>query len=499
MTKGSLLVLGTSSGAGKSTVVTGLCRALRRRDLSVAPFKAQNMSLNSYVTIDGGEMGRAQVVQAQAAGVEPSVRMNPVLLKPGTDRSSQMVVLGHPVGDLDAASGWTKKHELLDLVVNAHRGLAEQFDLVICEGAGSPGEINLRSSDIVNLGFARAAHVPAVLVGDINPGGVFASLVGTMGVLAPEDQDLIRGFIINKFRGANELLQGGLDQLNALTARPTLGVLPFQRGLELDAEDATDLTAWLDVAAPLGADILSVGVVAFPRTSNLTDLDPLIDEPGVVLRPIYQPEEMRDCDLVILPGTRATVSDLGWLRARGFEGALTERAIEGRAILGICGGYQMLGVSIDDEIESGAGRVEALSLLPVRTLFGKEKVLSQSERTLPNGTVLRGYEIHHGRVTPEEGEPLFADQGCVVGTVAGTTWHGLFENDEWRRDYLVAIAASAGKDFRPATDHSFAARREARIDLLADLVEEHLEVDRLIEIATDPSPAPLPHVTLGLY
>ncbi len=498
MNKGSLLIVGTSSGAGKSTVVTGLCRWLLRQGVSVAPFKAQNMSLNSFVTADGGEIGRAQVVQAQAAGVVPEVIMNPVLLKPGNDTTSQLIVLGQPLGDLDATSGWTKKVELLDLVVDAHRELCRRFDVVICEGAGSPAEINLRASDIANFGFARVAGVSAVLVGDIDRGGLFASLVGTLAVLDNADQSLIRGFIVNKFRGAKELLQGGIDQISNLTGRPTLGVLPFQRGLEIDAEDATDLTAWLDVAAPLGADILSIGVIALPRASNLTDFDPLLDEPGVVLRPLYRPEEMRDCDLVIVPGTRATVRDLAWLRERHFDGALARRAAEGRSILGICGGYQMLGSVIDDDVESESGRVPGLGILPVRTEFQRSKTLAQTMKTMPDGSVLTGYEIHHGKVVVDAGQPFIADEGCVLGSVAGSLWHGLFENDEWRRSFLVTIARAAGKHYVPDVAHDFAARREVRIDLLADLVEEHLDVRALEALLTRGALAPLPNVRLSV-
>lgn len=498
MNGGSLLVAGTSSGAGKSTVVTGLCRWLHRQGVSVAPFKAQNMSLNSFVTADGGEIGRAQVVQAQAAGVAPEVIMNPVLLKPGTDTRSQIIVLGQPVGDLDAASGWQEKHKLLDLVLESHRELRRRFDVVICEGAGSPAEINLRASDIANFGFARAAGVPAVLVGDIDRGGMFASLLGTLAVVEPGDQDLVRGFIINKFRGAKELLQGGIDQMTNMTGRPTFGVLPYRKGLELDAEDATDLTSWLDVAAPLGADILSVGVVALPRASNLTDLDPLVDEPGVVLRPIYRPTEMRDCDLVIVPGTRATVSDLGWLRERGFALEFARRAAAGRAILGICGGFQMLGTEIDDEVESASGRIAGLALLPVRTIFQREKVLAQVQRTLPDGTVMRGYEIHHGRVQVDGGDPLFADEGCVAGSVAGTIWHGLFENDHWRRQYLIDIARSTDKSFIPESDSEFAARREGRIDTLATLIDEHLDTTALLAVLSQHTTSALPRLSLGI-
>jgi adenosylcobyric acid synthase len=494
VTSGSLLVLGTSSGAGKSTVVTGLCRWLKRHGVSVAPFKAQNMSLNSYVTKDGGEMGRAQVIQAQAAGVEPDVLMNPVLLKPGTDSTSQMIVLGHPVGDLDAATDWHEKRDLLNVVVEAHAELRRRFDVVMCEGAGSPAEINLRRSDIANLGFARAANVPAVLVGDIDRGGMFASLVGTLAVLEPEDQHLVRGFVVNKFRGSKKLLQPGVDHLSELTGRPTFGVLPFRRGLELDAEDATDFTSWLDTAAPYGEDVLSIGVIALPRASNLTDFDPLVDEPGVVLRPLYRPEEMRDCDLVVIPGTRATVNDLAWLRQRGFDEALTSRVANGGPVFGICGGYQMLGTRIDDNVESAKGSVEGLGLLPSRTVFQREKVLSQVEATLGDGSVVHGYEIHHGRVYVD-GDSFFGD-GCARGSVAGTLWHGLFENDGWRRAYLTEIANLANKRFVVDNEHNFAARREARLETLADLIDEHLDTSALLSLLTE-SNSPLAMLRLS--
>lgn len=308
----------------------------------------------------------------------------------------------------------------------------------------------------------------------------------------------MRGFIVNKFRGTKELLQSGVDQLTELTGRATYGILPHRRGLELDAEDATDFTSWLDVAAPLGADVLTVGVLALPRASNLTDLDPLVDEPGVVLRPIYRPEEMSDCDIVIIPGTRATVSDLHWLRDRHFDQALARRAETGRAILGLCGGYQMLGSVIDDDVESGTGRVQGLELLPVRTVFEPEKVLAQTRRSLDDGTVIHGYVVHHGRVNVEGGESLFADEGCVSGSVAGTLWHGLFENDQWRRQYLRGVAEHSGKRFVPDSAHDFAARRETRIDVLADLVEEHLNTERLLSLISATTAAPIPYVTLGL-
>ena len=492
----SLLILGTSSGSGKTTVVTGLCRWLHRQGVSVAPFKAQNMSLNSYVTKDHGEMGRAQVVQAQACGLDPEVTMNPVLLKPGTDTTSQIIVLGRPVGNLDATVGWQRKHDLLDVVLDAHRDLRRRFDVVICEGAGSPAEINLRSSDIVNLGFARAADVPALLVGDIDRGGVFASLVGTLAVLEAQDQELVRGFIINKFRGSKELLADGIERLGSLTGRPTLGILPMLRGLELDAEDATDLKSWSDGEPALGEASLVIGVVALPRASNLTDVDPLIDEPGVVLRPLYRPEQMQDCDLVILPGTRATVSDMEWLRVRGFDVALHQRAASQRPILGICGGYQILGSSIHDDVEGHVGTVSGFGLLPVRTVFHREKTVTQREQTLADGSTLRGYQIHHGRVTVEGGRELLSGEGCVNGAVAGTTWHGLFENDRWRHAFLTEIAEQSGRPFVASTTTSFADRREARINAIADMLEAHADASSIVRLLEDSSRASLPTLSV---
>jgi adenosylcobyric acid synthase len=392
-----------------------------------------------------------------------------------------MIVLGHPVGDLDAATGWHDKQDLLDVVVEAHAELRRRFDVVICEGAGSPAEINLRRSDIANLGFARAANVPAVLVGDIDRGGMFASMVGTLAVLEPEDQRLVRGFVVNKFRGSKELLQPGIDQLSGLTGRPTFGVLPFRRGLELDAEDATDFTSWLDAPPPYGEDVLSVGVIALPRASNLTDFDPLVDEPGVVLRPLYRPEEMRDCDLVVIPGTRATVHDLSWLRSRGFDEALARRVADGGSVLGLCGGYQMLGTHIDDNVESAKGSVKGLGLLPTQTVFHRDKVLDQVTATLGDGSTVHGYEIHHGRVAVD-GEAFFAEEGCTLGPVSGTLWHGLFENDQWRRAYLTEIASRAQKRFVADVSHNFATRREARLDTLADLIDEHLDTAALMSL-----------------
>jgi len=475
---GALLIAGTSSDAGKSVLVAGLCRWLVREGVRVAPFKAQNMSLNSFVTRAGEEMGRAQAAQAQACRIEPEAVMNPVLLKPGSDTSSQLIVLGRPVGEQDAAGYWSGTQQgLLDVVVEAYRELARRFDAVICEGAGSPAEINLRQSDIVNLGFARAAGVPVLVVGDIDRGGVFASLIGTLAVLEPADQALIAGFVINKFRGDRSLLDPGLRMLSDRTGRPVLGVLPYVHGIGVDAEDAIDRALLLAGGAPVGEDVLRVNVVAFPRMSNHTDLDALATEPGVVVRFVTEPGGLYDSDLVVLPGTRATVADLAWLRERGLDAAIRRHAAAGRPVLGICGGYQMLGTDLDDPVESRAGVVAGLGLLPVRTRFEPAKTLARPERVLADGSVLRGYEIHHGTVRREGGEPLVADIGCRDGAVAGTIWHGLLENDGFRRRYLAGAAAAAGRRFTVAPGTDFAAIREERLDRLGDLVADHLDRD----------------------
>ena len=497
---GALLVTGTSSDAGKSVVTAGLCRWLARQGVSVAPFKAQNMSLNSFVTLAGEEIGRAQAAQARACGIEPEALMNPVLLKPGSETSSQLVVLGTAVAETDAASYWNgdRSRALLDVVLDSYRQLARRFDAIICEGAGSPAEVNLRHTDIVNMGFARAAGLAAVLVGDIDRGGVFASFVGTLALLDPADQALIAGFIVNKFRGEPALLQPGLEMLEKLTGRPIFGVLPFTDGIGVDAEDAIDWALVQSGGPPLGDDVLRVTVVALPRMSNHTDVDALACEPGIVVRFARQAAELAGADLVILPGSRATVRDLAWLRERQIDTAVARHVARGLPLLGICGGYQMLGAFIDDDVESRAGQVPGLGLLPVRTTFEQKKVLARPSRTLADGVVVSGYEIHHGTVIRDGGEPFFADEGCRVEAVAGTVWHGLLENDSFRREYLTYVARVAGRSFTGAPDISFAAIREAKLDRLADLVARHLDgasIRKLLASGSDEMP-PL-RLTLG--
>ncbi|MFD3335086.1 cobyric acid synthase [Streptomyces sp. NPDC058700] len=508
MRGGGLLVAGTTSDAGKSVVTAGICRWLVRKGLKVAPFKGQNMSLNSFVTREGAEIGRAQAMQAQAARVEPTALMNPVLLKPGSDRSSQVVLMGKPVGEL-SAKGYHggRQKELFEPVMACLEELRGMYDAVICEGAGSPAEINLRRTDIVNMGIARAARLPVVVVGDIDRGGVFAQFFGTTALLSPEDQSLVAGYLVNKFRGDVTLLEPGLDMLHGLTGRRTFGVLPYAHGLGIDEEDGLRVSLRGTVresvvAPPVGADILRVAVCAVPLMSNFTDVDALAAEPGVVVRFVDRPEELVDADLVVVPGTRGTVKALAWLRERGLADELARRAAAGLPVLGICGGFQILGEHIEDEVESRAGAVDGLGLLPVRVRFAPGKTLAR-----PVGVALgeraEGYEIHHGVASVEGGEPFFSDDtgraldGCRVGSVRGTHWHGSLESDGFRRAFLREVAAAAGRRFVPAPDTSFGALREEQLDRLGDLIEEHADTDALLRLIEEGAPAGLPFVPPG--
>jgi adenosylcobyric acid synthase len=494
--KGSLLVAGTTSDAGKSVVTAGICRWLARQGVRVAPFKAQNMSLNSMVTADGAEIGRAQAMQAAAAGVPAEAAMNPVLLKPGDDRHSQVVLLGRPVGDVDAMGYRDVKPRLMRAVLDAYADLSARFDVVICEGAGSPAEINLRDRDIANMGLARALGLPTVVVGDIDRGGVFASMFGTLAVLDPADQALIAGFIVNKFRGDERLVTPALEMLREATGRPTLGVLPWVPGLWLDVEDSLDLDSRPpSTLPPVGAETLRVAVVRLPRLSNVTDIDALAAEPGVRVQLATAPEQLADADLVVLPGTRATVADLDWLRSTGLADVIVRRAQDGGQTIGICGGYQMLAATIVDDVESRRGGVLGLDLLPATVRFAAEKTLGRpSGRALD--TDVTGYEIHHGVVDVQGGEPFL--DGCRVGAVWGTTWHGVFENDGFRRAFLRTVAAAARRRFVPSEVVSFAALREQRLDTLGDLVADHVDTDALLRLIEEGVPAGLPTLTTTL-
>jgi adenosylcobyric acid synthase len=501
--RGALLVAGTTSDAGKSVLVAGICRWLARQGVSVAPFKAQNMSNNSIVTPDGGEIGRAQAMQAVACGIEPEVRFNPVLLKPGSDRRAQVVVLGHADGTVSAASYRHRKAELLDVVVGTLAALRAEYEVVICEGAGSPTEINLRSTDIANMGLARAAGLPVLVVGDIDRGGVLAHLFGTLALLSAADQALVAGFVINKFRGDPDLLAPGLAQLQALTGRRSYGVLPFADDIWLDAEDSLAYTADGVVgrpAPPRGGQWLRVAAVRLPRISNGTDVDALACEPGVAVRYVTEPSRLADADLVVLPGSKSTVADLSWLRRTGLAAAIVEHAGAGRAVLGLCGGYQMLGRRVIDDVESGAGKVAGLGLLELDVVFDAVKHLARPSGTA-FGTPVSGYEIHHGRVV-HRGDPTLVsgpEEGSDGGHVLGTHWHGLLENDAFRRALLCRVAHLAGRPgFRPAPDTNFAAARTAQLDLLGDLVAAHLDTAALLDLIAHGSPGDLPFVPPGV-
>jgi adenosylcobyric acid synthase len=473
-----LLVAGTTSDAGKSLVTAGICRWLARRGVRVAPFKAQNMSNNSMVCADGAEIGRAQWLQAQAAGVEPEAAMNPVLLKPGSDRRSHVIALGKPFGVLDAGEYATGRAGLARLAFDALAELKTRFDVVVCEGAGSPAEINLRAGDYVNMGLARRFRLPVVVVGDIDRGGVLAAMYGTLALLDAEDQQLLAGWIVNKFRGDLGLLRPGLDRLEELTKRPVFGVLPWLDGVWIDSEDALAAAGWIR-ERQVGS--LRVAVVRFPRASNATDVDALAAEPGVTVSFTAEPDVVSTSDVVVLPGSRSTVEDLRWLRDRGLADALLARAAAGRPVLGICGGYQMLGREIHDEVESGAGAVAGLGLLPAMVHFSAEKVLGRPTGNW-RGHEVSAYEIHHGSVEPQGDVEPFLD-GCRQGSVWGTIWHGTLDNDGFRRAWLSEAAAQAGVAWSPSPDApGFAALREAMLERLADAVEEHLDTKALLAL-----------------
>ncbi|MGB7235823.1 MAG: cobyric acid synthase [Rhodococcus sp. (in: high G+C Gram-positive bacteria)] len=491
--RGALLVAGTTSDAGKSVLVAGLCRLLARRGASVAPFKAQNMSNNSVVTLDGGEIGRAQAMQARACGLEPSVRFNPVLLKPGSDRTSQLVVRGRAVAQVSATNYIEHRHTLRAVVAEELHSLREDYSVVICEGAGSPAEINLRSTDLANMGLATAASIPVLIVGDIDRGGVLAHLYGTVAVLSPEDQALIKGFVINKFRGDLSLLAPGLDQLESLTGRPTFGVVPYSEDLWMDAEDSLGTVADAPVgrpARPFGSQWLRVAAIRLPRISNTTDVEALACEPGVSVHWVTEPSRLTDADLVVVPGSKATLSDLHWLRRTGLADAIVERARQGRPTLGICGGYQMFGRSISDGIESASAEAEGLGLLDLVVEFAPDKVLDSVVGSSPRfaDADVAGYEIHHGRVVHNGDDPLLRysdgrDEGSVSGSVLGTHWHGLLESDGFRRHVLRWAADRSGRHgFAVAPGVSVAAMREQQLDLLADLVENNVDVDAVLDV-----------------
>ena len=477
----TLMVQGTTSDAGKSTLVTALCRWLKRQGVSVVPFKPQNMALNSAVTADGGEIGRAQAVQAQAAGLAPHTDMNPVLLKPNSDTGAQVIIHGRALSSMDAVAYHDYKKVAMQAVLQSHQRLSAAYPVVMVEGAGSPAEINLRAGDIANMGFAEAVDCPVILIADIDKGGVFAHLVGTLALLSESEQARVQGFVINRFRGDIALLQSGLDWLEQRTGKPVLGVLPYLMDFHLEAEDAIDIRQ-----SAKTAERIKVVVPVLPRISNHTDFDPLRLHPQVELTFIGPGQAIPAADLIILPGSKSVRSDLAFLREQGWPAAIDKHLRYGGKLLGICGGLQMLGTQIDDPhgLEGAAGSSPGLGLLDFRTVLEPEKQLRnvRGQLCLENAAV-SGYEIHAGVSSgPGLNAAVRLDDGrsdgalSADGQVLGTYLHGLFETPE----ACSALLRWAG--LRDVQSVDYHALRERDIERLADLVEAHLDTARLREL-----------------
>ena len=477
-----IMVQGTMSGAGKSLLCAALCRIFAQDGYRVAPFKSQNMALNSFVTRDGLEMGRAQVVQAQAAGVEPDVRMNPILLKPSSDTGSQVIVGGEVRGQMSAAAYFKMKRQLIPEILAAFDSLSEEADIVVIEGAGSPAEINLKADDIVNMGLAKLVDAPVLLAGDIDRGGVFAQLYGTVALLEPEERARIAGLVINKFRGDVDILRPGLAMLEEKTGLPVLGVVPY---LHVEIEDEDSLSERLnarDAVKPL-----DVAVIRLPHISNFTDFIPLEQHELLGVRYVQRARELGAPDLVILPGTKNTMEDLLWLRQSGLEAAVRKLAQAQTPVLGVCGGYQMLGQTLDDPTGTESGKplsLAGLGLLPTRTTFDAQKRRTQVRAVALGapfaGARMTGYEIHNGRTTVN-GEPFcrLADgtpEGCVCKNVFGTYLHGLFDSGELTQALVKLLCARKGISPRETRPTSMAEYRQAQFDLLADGVRRALDM-----------------------
>jgi adenosylcobyric acid synthase len=502
MTAATLMIQGTASSVGKSLLVAGLCRLFHRAGLRVAPFKSQNMALNSAVTPDGLEIGRAQAVQADAAGIAATVDMNPILLKPEAERRSQVVVLGKPTGSMTAAEYHAYKPQLSQVIAASLARLRAEHDLVVIEGAGSPAEINLKSHEIVNMHVARLADAPVLLVGDIDRGGVFAAFVGTLELLEPDERARIAAFVVNKFRGDVALLEPGLRMLTERTGKPVLGVVPYLANLRIADEDSVSLDHRAARRRPPPGE-LDIAVVRLPRIANHDDVEPLEHEPGVTVRFVDHPGDLTGADLVILPGSKNTTADLAWLRSRGLADAITMRAASGEPVLGLCGGCQMLGEAIEDPdgVEASEPRVTGLGVLPLVTRFHRDKRTTQvvarvaAPSFLTGGALptepVTGYEIHMGAVEPtrpgprafaldtRNGRSAGASDGAVAagGAVVGTMLHGLFENDALRARTLAALRDRRGLP-TPA-DRTRIPTRQAEYDRLEAAVRASLDPELL--------------------
>ena len=500
----SIMLQGTSSHAGKSFLAAGLCRLFYREGFKVAPFKSQNMALNSYVTREGLEIGRAQGVQAEAAGVAAAVEMNPILLKPKEDMVAQVIVMGKPLADMSARD-YRERYipQGLEVVKAALDSLRQKYDLLVIEGAGSPAEINLRDRDIANMKIAELAQAPVIIVGDIDRGGVFASMVGTMELLTPRERRRVAGFVINKFRGDASLLTPALDFLEERTGLPVLGVIPFMENPGIEEEDSVSLHDRKDHRAREGQ--LDIAVIRLPRISNYTDFAPLEAEPDVALRYVNLPERLGSPDAIILPGTKNTTSDLQFLHNSGLAESLRRLCLEGIPVVGICGGFQMLGEALRDPLGTESSHLEecaGLGLLPLRTTFNREKLTRQVRALVSShpywgdlsGRELEGYEIRHGSSEVLQDMPSITVSGKseeIIGIasperpVFGTYLHDVFSNDDFRRYWLNGLRRGKGLPLPEEDDCSFVstkARREASYDRLAAVLKEHLDMERLYRI-----------------
>ncbi|ELB2963373.1 cobyric acid synthase [Vibrio parahaemolyticus] len=477
----SLMVQGTTSDAGKSVLVAGLCRVLARKGINVAPFKPQNMALNSAVTKDGGEIGRAQAVQAQACNIEPTVHMNPVLIKPNSDTGAQIILQGKALSNMDAASFHDYKKVAMNTVLDSFSKLTKEFDSIMIEGAGSPAEINLREGDIANMGFAEAADVPVIIVADIDRGGVFAHLYGTLALLSESEQTRVKGFVINRFRGDIRLLQSGLDWLEEKTGKPVLGVLPYLHGLNLEAEDA--ITAQQELNSEVK---LNVVVPVLTRISNHTDFDVLRLNPDINLRYVGKGEKIDKADLIILPGTKSVRDDLAYLKSQGWDKDILRHIRLGGKVMGICGGYQMLGKTIDDPdgVEGEPGSSEGLGLLNVHTVLTGSKQLTKTEAVLNlnnQKAKVKGYEIHVGRSRVLDEQPLELYNGefdgaiSECGQIMGTYLHGFFDEAEALNLITEWVNGTQVKQ------QDFEALKEQGINRIADAIEQHMNLDFLFK------------------
>ena len=473
-----IMVQGTMSGAGKSLLCAALCRIFAQDGYKTAPFKSQNMALNSFVTRDGLEMGRAQVVQAQAAGVEPDVRMNPILLKPSSDVGSQVIVNGKVRGDMPAKEYFRRKKSLIPDILRAYDSLADEFDIIVIEGAGSPAEINLKADDIVNMGLAKLVDAPVLLAGDIDRGGVFAQLYGTVALLEPDERARICGLIINKFRGDVEILRPGLAMLEEKTQLPVLGVVPY---LRVDIEDEDSLAPRLQSKSAVKP--LDAAVLKLPHISNFTDFMPLEQHPLLGVRYVQSVRELGAPDLVILPGTKSVAADLASLRSAGLEEPIRRHAEKGKWLLGVCGGLQMLGTDILDPLhmESPEERTPGLGLLELSTTFSSAKTLINVRRaSTPLPVPAAGYEIHHGVTSHQESSPpvMFREDGSPCGYGKGRIWatylHGMLDGDQFRRAFINMVRKDSGLKANPALHTAY--DLDGALDRLADVVRKHLDL-----------------------